>query len=176
MGVLQKNFFGQNKKPLWNLRWFHKGYKMVLFGFLYFTLWQSVSNERDRQDKRRYCYPQMPKSCSRGCPRSCPIKTKKGELSPVKTIWLGQVEPEQDKKKNPGNRWVSRVFGHFEVSISACWTAERDERLWDRTSESFRLQNPLFIKVFKGYAIGLSLRLSPWSSSSRMVLVSLRLL
>ena len=24
------------------------------------------------------------------------------ELSPVKTIWLGQVEPEQDKKKNPG--------------------------------------------------------------------------
>ncbi len=26
------------------------------------------------------------------------------ELSPVKTIWLGQVEPEQDKKKNPGNR------------------------------------------------------------------------
>ena len=58
--------------------------------------------------KRRYCYPQMPKSCSRGCPRSCPIKTKKRgvvpELSPVKTIWLGQVEPEQDKKKNPGNR------------------------------------------------------------------------
>ena len=57
--------------------------------------------------KRRYCYPQMPKSCSRGCPRSCPIKTKKGELSPVKTIWLGQVEPEQDKKKNPGNRWLN---------------------------------------------------------------------
>jgi len=26
------------------------------------------------------------------------------ELSPVKTIWLGQVEPEQDKKKNPGSR------------------------------------------------------------------------
>ena len=27
-------------------------------------------------------------------------------MSPVKTIWLGQVEPEQDKKKNPGNRSV----------------------------------------------------------------------
>lgn len=26
-------------------------------------------------------------------------------MSPVKTIWLGQVEPEQDKKKNPGNRY-----------------------------------------------------------------------
>lgn len=78
----KKIFSDKTKKPLWNLRWFHKGYKMVLFGFLYFTLWQSVSNERDRQDKRRYCYPQMPKSCSRGCPRSCPIKTKKGELSP----------------------------------------------------------------------------------------------
>ena len=78
-----KNFFpGKTKKPLRNLKWLRKGYRMVLFGFLYFTLWQSVSNERDRQDKRRYCYPQMPKSCSRGCPRSCPIKTKKGELSP----------------------------------------------------------------------------------------------
>ena len=30
-----------------------------------------------------------------------------------------------------------------------------------RTSESFRLQSPLFVKVFEGYAIGLSLRLSP---------------
>ncbi len=78
----KKIFRTKQKKPLRNLKWFHKGYRMVLFGFLYFTLWQSVSNERDRQDKRRYCYPKMPKSCPRGCPRSCPIKTKKGELSP----------------------------------------------------------------------------------------------
>ena len=42
------------------------------------------------------------------------------------------------------------------------WRTEaHDGRPSDRTSESFRLQNPLFIKVFKGYAIGLSLRLSP---------------
>ena len=42
------------------------------------------------------------------------------ELSPVKTIWLGQVEPEQYKKKNPGKPHDSGVFGHFEVSIIAC--------------------------------------------------------
>ena len=32
-------------------------------------------------------------------------------MSPVKTIWLGQVEPEQDKKKNPGKPHGSGVLG-----------------------------------------------------------------
>ena len=39
----------------------------------------------------------------------------------------------------------------------------RDSAIYDQDTAwlRFRLQNPLFIKVFKGYAIGLSLRLSP---------------
>ena len=58
-------------------------------------------------------------------------------MSPVKTIWSGQVEPEQDKKKNPGKPHGSGVFGHFEVSISAWRTAERDEQPSDRTKHLY---------------------------------------
>ena len=55
--------------------------------------------------KRRYCYPQMPKSCSCGCPRSCPIKTKKGELSPScprqKRFGWVRLSQNRTKRKTP---------------------------------------------------------------------------
>jgi len=56
-------------------------------------------------------------------------KDEKKGVVPIKVIWLGQVESEHNKKKNPGKPHGSGVLGHSEVSINAWRTAAHDGRL-----------------------------------------------